>query len=240
MIAFEAVSKCYGRREVLRALEATVPAGAVTALVGPNSAGKTTLLKLLLGLARPDGGRIVFEGTPVGRDPGYRARIGYMPQIVRYPAHQSGRDLLAMLRALRRDGSTPDLSLAEAFGLGEQFDRPLGELSGGTRQRVNAVLAMAFRPTLLVLDEPTAGLDPVGARIFKDRLAAERDAGTTVLITSHVLPELEELADRVLFLSDGRAAWQGEAAALKRQTGAGSLERAITRLLSGMTALEAA
>jgi len=240
VIMFEAVSKRYGRRAVLRSLDAEVPRGAVTALVGPNSAGKTTLLKLLLGLARPDGGRIVFDGVPIGRDPAYRARIGYMPQIVRYPAHQSGRDLLGTLRSLRRDGVEPDLSLAEAFGLGEQFDRPLGVLSGGTRQRVNAVLAMAFRPTLLVLDEPTAGLDPVGARIFKDRIAAERERGTTVLITSHVLPELEELADRVLFLSEGRAAWQGEAAQLKRQTGAGSLERAITRLLSGISALEAA
>ncbi len=240
MIGFEAVSKRFGRRSVLQELDATVPPGAVTALVGPNGAGKTTLLKLLLGLARPDHGRITFDGTPIGRDPSYRARIGYMPQIVRYPAHQSGRDLLAMLQAIRGGDAVPDLSLAEAFELGDQFDRPLGVLSGGTRQRVNAVLALAFRPALLVLDEPTAGLDPVGSRVFKDRLIAEREAGCTVLITSHVLPELEELADRVLFLSEGRAAWQGEAAVLKRQTGASSLERAITRLLSGMPSLEAA
>ena len=99
---------------------------------------------------------------------------------------------------------------------------------------------MAFRPSLLVLDEPTAGLDPLAARVFKDRLAVERGRGVTVLITSHVLPELEELADHVLFLSDGKAAWQGDTAALKQRTGAATLERAVAQLLAGQLALEAA
>lgn len=240
MIRFDGIAKRYGRRTVLDALDAAVPRGAVTALVGPNSAGKTTLIKLLLGLARPDAGRIVVDGTVIGRDPGYRARIGYMPQIVRFPGQLTGRELLEAIRMLRRDGVVPDLALAEAFGLGDEFDRPLGVLSGGTRQKVNAVIALAFRPDILVLDEPTAGLDPLAARVFKDRLAAERASGATVLITSHVLPELEELADHVLFLSDGRARWQGAAAALRRQAGHGSLEHAIARLLAGPMALEAA
>ncbi len=240
MIVFDGVTKRYGRREVLRGLDASVPDASVTALVGPNSAGKTTLLKLLLGLARPDAGRIVVAGAPVGADPAYRRAIGYMPQIVRYPAHETGRSLLAQLQRLRGERTPPDLTLLEAFRLEEQFDRPLGVLSGGTRQRINAVLALAFRPRLLVLDEPTAGLDPLGARIFKDRLLAERRAGTTVLVTSHVLPELEEIADRVLYLADGRAAWEGEALALQQRTGTASLERAITALLAGTVHLVAA
>ena len=148
--------------------------------------------------------------------------------------------MLTTLARLRGTADEPDLSLAESFDLGDHFDRPLGVLSGGTRQKVNAVIAMAFRPDLLVLDEPTAGLDPLAARVLKDRLALERSRGVTVLITSHVLPELEELADHVLFLSEGRAAWQGDTAALKQLTGAATLERAVAQLLAGPARLAAA
>jgi Cu-processing system ATP-binding protein len=240
MIAFEGVVKRYGRRLVLDRVHATLPGGAVSALVGPNSAGKTTLIKLLLGLARPDDGRIVVDRLPVGSDPAYRARIGYMPQIARFPGPMTGNELIEGIAVLRREHRDPDMRLAEALGVGADLDRPLGVLSGGTRQKVNAVIAFAFRPEILILDEPTAGLDPLAARILKDRLAEERAAGTTVLITSHVLPELEELADHVLFLAEGQARWQGDAASLRGEAGGGSLERAIARLLAGSLSLEAA
>ncbi len=240
MITFQEVAKSYGRRVVLDGLSAAVPPGKITALVGPNGSGKTTMIKLLLGLARLDQGRITVGDLAVGRDPEYRRLIGWMPQMAAFPAHQSGRQLLVALARLRGATDAPDLSLADEFDLGDHFDRPLGVLSGGTRQKVNAVIAMAFRPSLLVLDEPTAGLDPLAARVFKDRLAVERGRGVTVLITSHVLPELEELADHVLFLSDGKAAWQGDTAALKQRTGAATLERAVAQLLAGQLALEAA
>ena len=240
MITLHGVHKRFGRRVVLDALDATVHRGRVTVLVGPNGAGKTTLLKLVLGLARADAGVIAVGDHLLDGSPDYRAAIGYMPQIARFPAHQTGRELLAMLAALRDTTDAPDLSLAEAFALGEQFDRPLGVLSGGTRQKVNAVLTFAFRPTLVILDEPTAGLDPLASGVLKDRLAFERARGTTVLVTSHVLAEVEELADDVLFLSDGRAAWQGGASELKRRTGAATLERAVARLLAGGAALAVA
>ncbi len=239
MIEFELVEKRYGRKHVLAGLSATVPTGLITALVGPNGSGKTTLIKLLLGLARPDAGAIRVAGQPLDGSPEYRRSIGWMPQIARFPAHQSGRQLLASIAKLRGEQPT-DLSLLDDFGLTDEFDRPLGVLSGGTRQKINAVLALALSPELLVLDEPTAGLDPLAARVFKDRLVAERQRGTTVLITSHVVPELEELADRVLFLSDGRAAWQGDTAALKQLTGTPTLERAIARMLGPGLAMEAA
>jgi Cu-processing system ATP-binding protein len=240
MIAFDAVRKRYGRQQVLTDLTATVPVGKITALVGPNGSGKTTLIKLLLGLSRVDGGAIRINGRRLDGSPVYRSRIGWMPQIAHFPAHQSGRQLLAALATLRGETEPAELSLLDDFGLGDQFDRPLGELSGGTRQKVNAVLALAFRPTLLVLDEPTAGLDPLAARVFKDRLAAERHLGVTVLITSHVHSELEELADHVLFLADGRAAWQGDTESLKRRTGTPTIERAVARLLDERLAMVAA
>ena len=233
MITVSGLSKRFGKRVVLDGLDARVSGGRITALVGPNGAGKTTLIKILLGLSRADSGKVAVDGTVLDGSPAYRASIGYMPQIARFPAHLSGRELLAMITALRGDGSVPDLSLADAFDLGEQFDRPLGVLSGGTRQKINAVLAFAFLPTLLILDEPTAGLDPLAARVLKDRILDERMRGTAVLITSHVLPELEELADDVLFLTDGRMTWSGDLRDLKRGTGEATFERAVARLLSG-------
>ncbi len=233
MIHLRSVTKRFGQREVLTGLVADIATGRVTGLVGPNGAGKTTLLKLLLGLATPDAGTIAVGSHLLDGSPGYRASIGYMPQIVNFPAHLSGKELLRTLASLRGSAVAPDLSLAEAFELGDAFERPLGVLSGGTRQKINAILAFAFRPELLVLDEPTSGLDPVAARVLKDRILAERASGTTVLITSHVLQELEVLADDVLFLADGRAKWQGAIHQFKVTTGQSTLEGAIAALLSG-------
>jgi Cu-processing system ATP-binding protein len=233
MIVFHDCAKRFGTRTVLDGFSATVRDGKVTALVGPNGAGKTTLIKMILGLTCSDRGTVAVGNRLLDGSPEYREKVGYMPQIARFPAHLSGRELLSMLATLRDAAGEPDLSLVDAFKLGEAFDRPLGVLSGGTRQKVNAALAFAFRPELLLLDEPTSGLDPLACRVLKDRIAAERAAGTSVLITSHVLPELEELADDVLFLADGRAGWSGEVAALKHRTGETTLERAVARLLSG-------
>ena len=233
MIVTRGVVKRFGRRTVLAGLDADIATGRITALVGPNGAGKTTFLKVLLGLARPTAGQVAIDGVILDGGPEYRAQIGYMPQIVHFPAHLRGSDLMTMVTALRGGTTQPDLSLAEAFDLGATMRRPLGELSGGTRQKINAVLAFAFAPKLLILDEPTAGLDPLAARILKDRILAERARGTTVLITSHVLPELEELADDVLFLVEGKTAWSGAVKALTHGTGERTLERAVARLLGG-------
>ncbi|MES2123617.1 MAG: ABC transporter ATP-binding protein [Gemmatimonadota bacterium] len=240
MIHIRDVSKCYGKRQVLNRLVADIAAGRITGLVGPNGAGKTTLLKLLLGLACPDSGVITIGTRMLDGDPGYRSRVGYMPQIVHFPAHLSGRELLRTMLALRGETRAPDLSLVDAFDLGDGFDRPLGVLSGGTRQKVNAVLAFAFRPDLQILDEPTSGLDPVAAGVLKDRILAERAAGATVLVTSHVLPELEELADDILFLADGAARWEGSITEIRALTGQPSLERAIAFLLGGRTRMAVA
>lgn len=240
MIVTQQVAKKFGRRAVLHDVDVTVASRRVTALVGPNGAGKTTFLKLLLGLARPDAGTISIAGRVLDGSPEYRAAIGYMPQMARFPANLSGRELLATLASLRPNPVPPDLSLGDAFELGDAFSRPLGTLSGGTRQRVNAVLAFAFRPDLIILDEPTAGLDPLASRVLKDRILAEREAGRTVLVTSHALPELEELADDVLFLADGTVKWQGPARDLKISTGQSTLERAVAQLLAGRVMLAVA
>ncbi len=230
MITIRGLEKRFGRRGVLTKLDAEFRRGRVTVLTGPNGAGKTTLLKLILGLAKADAGSIDVDGTRLRGDPAYRASIGYMPQIVRFPGQLTGRDLLAMLRTLR-GGAVPDLDLADELGVGDAFDRPFETLSGGTRQKVNAVLAFAFRAELLILDEPTAGLDPLASCVLKERLSRERSQGRTIIITSHVLPELEDLADDVMFLDGGRVRWYGSAAELRSSTRQPTLERAVAALL---------
>jgi len=236
MIELRGLVKRYGKLPVLQGIDLRVRRGRVTAIVGPNGAGKTTLIKSVLGLARPDGGSILFDGVALNGDPSYRARIGYMPQIARFPDNLCGAELLALLKELRCGGgcdpSTVDEELIDRFRLAPQLDRPLRTLSGGTRQKVNAVMAFLFRPDLLILDEPTAGLDPVASSVLKDRIHAERRAGRTVVLTSHIMSELEELADDVAFLLDGSLRFAGPLADLKRSTRQANLERAIAQMMS--------
>jgi Cu-processing system ATP-binding protein len=230
MIDVVGVSKRFGRLQVLDGLDLAIRPGRVTAVVGPNAAGKTTLIKILLGLTRPDAGRVLLDGQPATDDGAYRARIGYMPQIARFPENLSARDLLTLLARLR-GGSATDESLIGEFALDAQLDKPLRTLSGGTRQKVNAVMAFLFAPDALILDEPTAGLDPISSSILKDRVLQERTRGRTVIIASHIMSELEELADDVAFLLDGRIRFAGPLEELKRRTHQPSLERAIAHLM---------
>ena len=230
MIDFVGVEKRFGAREVLRGVDLSIARGRTTAIVGPNGAGKTTLIKSLLGLTRPDAGTIRFDGASVAGRDDHRARIGYMPQVARFPDNLTGAELIALAADLR-GVPVPDEPLAAQLSLGDALARPLRVLSGGTRQKVNAVLALCFAPELLVLDEPTAGLDPVSSGILKDRLAAERAGGRTVVLTSHVMSELEELCDDVAFLMDGRVHFAGAIADLKRRTRQATLERAIAAMM---------
>ena len=237
MLEIRGLTKRFGAQAVLRGVDLVVRAGRVTAVVGPNGAGKTTLIKSVLGLTRPDGGEIRIGGQLVVGD-AYRARIGYMPQMARFPENLSAANLMAMLVDLRRGaGEAPgtagelDDELVARFELEPHLRKPLRALSGGTRQKVNAVLAFLFRPELLVLDEPTAGLDPVASGVLKDRIVAERTAGRTFVLTSHISSELEELADDVAFLLDGRIAFAGPVEELLRRTRQPRLERAIAELM---------
>ena len=231
MIDAHALTKRYGTVDVLRGLDLHVARGQVTAIVGPNGAGKTTFIKSVLGLTRPDSGTLTFDGVPVSDDDAYRARIGYMPQIARFPDHMTGHDLLGLLRDLRGGAAVPE-RLAASLGLESDLGKKLRVLSGGTRQKVNAVAAFLFSPELYVLDEPTAGLDPVSSVVLKDRIRTERDNGATVLLTSHIMSDIDELADVVVYLVDGRVQYQGALPDFKHAMGQSSLERAIAEMMS--------
>ena len=226
MIEARGLRKRFGAVEVLRGLDLHIARGRVTAIVGPNGAGKTTFIKSVLGLARPDSGTLTFDGD----DDAYRARIGYMPQLARFPEHMTGEELIHLLRDLRGGGEVNE-ELVDAFGIQGELRKQLRVLSGGTRQKVNAVAAFLFAPELYVLDEPTAGLDPVSSGILKSRILLERANGRTVLLTSHIMSELDELADDVLYLADGRVRYSGALADLKETMGHRNLERAIAALM---------
>jgi Cu-processing system ATP-binding protein len=232
MIQITGLTKRFGSHRVLQGIDLTIAPGRVTAVLGPNGAGKTTLIKSVLGLTRPDGGTIAIDGVAVNGDPSYRAGIGYMPQIARFPENLTGGELLDMLKDLRGNSvARTDEELIARLGLGDELRKPLRVLSGGTRQKVNAVAAFLFAPPLLILDEPTAGLDPVASAALKDKILEERGAGRTFVITSHVLSELEELADDVVFLVDGRIQFNGSVHQLKVETRQLSLERAIAQMM---------
>ena len=237
MIRIAGLRKNFGALEVLQGIDARIPAGTVTGIVGPNAAGKTTLIKSILGLTRPDCGIIEVDGERVNGDELYRRRIGYMPQIARFPSNLSGAELLAMLRELRPDAGETDEELIRTFGLGLELSKKLNTLSGGTRQKINAVAAFMFKPDLLILDEPTAGLDPRSSSVLKDKILAERRNGRTFVITSHVMTELEELADEVIFISDGKVRFSGSVRQIKDLTRQANLERAVAELMrSGVAA----
>jgi Cu-processing system ATP-binding protein len=162
--------------------------------------------------------------------PDYRRRIGYMPQNPRFPENLTGSEVVAMLRDLRPE-SAIDEELFQEFALTPEMKKPVRTLSGGTRQKLNAAVAFLFRSSLLILDEPTAGLDPVASGILKAKILRARDGGASVILTSHILAELEELVDDVVFLLEGRVAFEGSIDQLRQSTGQDRLERAIAGLM---------
>lgn len=231
MIEARRVTKSFGKLRVLDQLSLGIRPGRITGLVGPNAAGKTTLAKIILGLVKPDAGTVEIDGKPIGADDSYRSRIGYMPQLARFPENLTARELFAMLTDLRNPVRAPDDDLLQAFNFGGALEKPIRALSGGTRQKVNAVIAFMFQPDLLILDEPTAGLDPVASGVLKGKVLGEKAAGKTFLLTSHIMSELDELADDVAFINDGKVAFVGALTELKRITRQSNLERAIAEMM---------
>ncbi len=231
-IAFSGVGKRYGKLWALRDLNVAFDPGEVVMIIGPNGSGKTTLIKCLLGLVRPTNGSITVGGEVIGSDPNYRRNIGYMPQISQFPAALTIGQLLDMMRDIRGlDDSNLDDRLISELGLDKQLDKRLSDLSGGTRQKVSAVLAFRSRPEILVMDEPTAGLDPVSAGKVLGHADDVRKAGGTVLITSHLMEEVEALADRIAYLEDGRLRFILPIDEILRSTGQQRLARALPELL---------
>ena len=230
-VRLRGIRKQFGDLQVLDDVDVCFRPGRITAVLGPNGAGKTTLLKMILGLVRPDEGTVTVGEVKVNGGAAYRRDVGYMPQLPRFPENLTGDELAEMLDDIRSFDGSADESLIDAFGLRPEMGKPFRTLSGGNQQKLNAALALRYGAGVLILDEPTAGLDPVAARVLKERVRAERDRGCTVLLTSHDLGQLQALADDVVFLLDGVVRFEGETRELLESTGQEDLEGAIAALI---------
>jgi len=232
MIEISHLYKSYGKNSVLCDVITNIKKGEITVIAGPNGSGKTTLIKSILGLVSIDNGEILVDGSNVRYDYKYRELIGYMPQIGRFPDNQTTTEIIKMIKDLReKDAHGFVEKLIEVFELQEHLNKKMSTLSGGTRQKVSAVLAFMFEPPILILDEPTTGLDPISAAKIKDMILAEKRAGKTIIIISHIMSEVEELADKLIFLLDGKIRFQDEVNVLLTQSGESSLERAIAKFI---------
>ncbi len=225
------VTKLFGRQKALDDVSVSFAPGQSVAVLGPNGSGKTTFLKCLLGLTLPDSGDILWKNENIKNQWQYRSQVGYMPQIGRYPDHIRVEQLLEMLKEIRGNDQQVDSDLISAFHLKQFIHKPMRALSGGMRQKVSACIAFLFHPDLLVLDEPTAGLDPVSCEIFKEKVASEKAKGKLILITSHNLSDLEELTSDLLYLIDGKKQFFMPTEALSALTGESRLQRAIAQIM---------
>lgn len=192
----------YGRVRGIDAVTLDVPGGAVTGLLGPNGSGKTTLLRAVLDLVHPDSGSVEIVGTD-SRDARARARVAYLPGDLSFPARLSGTSLIKRYSAAH-GGLDANRVRHLAERLNVDLSRPVGTLSRGNRQKVGLVLAFGRDADLLLLDEPTSGLDPLLQREFAALVQESVDRGSAVVLSSHVMSELEDLAQRVAVLREGR------------------------------------
>jgi Cu-processing system ATP-binding protein len=232
MIRTESISKSFGKLKVLNGISVSCGSGETISLIGPNSSGKTTLIKCLLGMVIPDSGKIFFDNADISGSWQYRDRIGYMPQIGRYPENMTIGEVLDMMHDLRRKKeSETDSELVHAFGLDAILDKRMRTLSGGTRQKVSASLAFLFHPHVLILDEPTAGLDPVASETLKEKIRKEKELGKVILITSHILSDLDDLVTRVIYLQEGNVLFHKSISELRSDTGEEKLSRAIASVM---------
>ena len=232
MISIQQVNKKFGKLHALDDVSLELQAGKVYALIGPNGSGKTTMIKSILGLVVPSSGNILFDDQSILKDWKYREKIGYMPQIGRYPDNMKIGQLLDMMKNIRATREETDEELIDAFKLFKMYDKRLHTLSGGTRQKVSAALAFLFHPPVLILDEPTAGLDPVSSEVLKEKIIKEKRKGKLIIITSHILSDLDELATDVIYIFEGKIQYNNTITSLKEETGEKRLGKAMATLIS--------
>lgn len=205
------------------------------ALIGPNGCGKTTLIKSILGLNVIETGDILVEGKSVKDDYRYRSTIGYMPQIGRYPENMTIGQTIKMIRETRKlPQEQLDDELLKKFELEKLYDKKMGTLSGGTTQKVSAVLAFMFNPKIIILDEPTAGLDPLASEILKKKIIREKDKGKLIIITSHLLSELDDMVNEIVFMNEGKIIIHQSVAELMTERKSEKISESIVSILKEM------
>jgi Cu-processing system ATP-binding protein len=222
--------KSYRKFPVLKGVDLELKKGSITAVLGPNGSGKTTLIKCMLGMVISQEGEIFSGGKNIEKGWRYRRDIGYLPQIARFPENLKVKELVAMIRDIRNQPAET-ATLVSSFGLEAVLNTPLRHLSGGTRQKVNILIAFMFDSVIYILDEPTEGLDPLAMIRFKELLLEEKKKGKSILMTTHMVHLVEEMADEVVFLLEGKVYFRGDVKSLKDKHNAGNLEEAIANIL---------
>ena len=231
MVTIENLHKKFGKNQVLSGVDLTISEGGIFAVLGPNGSGKTTLIKAVLGMVIPNKGTITVLGENIKKNPDYRHKIDYLPQIANFPSNLRVKELIKMIKDLRKP-TTEDERLIQLFKLEPFLDKKLGTLSGGTKQKVNLVLAFMFDSPIIILDEPTSGLDPISMIRLKDLIKAEKAKGKTILITSHIMSFVEEISDEIVFILEGKIYFKGSILELKTKTNQPDFEHAIASILT--------
>ena len=230
MIEVVELCKQFNKNVVLSDLSLTIEEQGIFAILGPNGSGKTTLIKAILSMVIPDKGTIKVSGVDIKKSSDYRKQIDYLPQIANFPSNLKVKELIRMIKDLR--GKTEkDKRLVEQFDLQPYMDTKLGNLSGGTKQKVNILLTFMFDSPIMILDEPTTGLDPLALIQLKELILEEKRKGKTILITSHIMSFVEEMTDEIVFLLEGSIYFKGAIQTLKADTKQADLEHAIAALL---------
>jgi Cu-processing system ATP-binding protein len=232
MIIATNVTKKFGKLTALDNVSVTCNKGQSISLIGPNGSGKTTFIKCLLGMVVPDSGFITFNEQNIVHSWKYRANIGYMPQTGRFPENMTIAQVLDMMKDIRKQpGIILDNELIRLFELESIMGKRMRALSGGTRQKVSAALTFLFNPDVLILDEPTAGLDPVATEILKEKIRKEKEKGKLILITSHILSDLDDIITEVIYMQEGKLRFHKSLKQLKEDTGETGLSRAIAKVM---------
>lgn len=208
MIKIAGLEKQYGKTKALENVTLELVNGSI-AIMGPNGSGKTTLLKSILGLVLPDKGIIEVNGINIRTSHNYRHNIGYMPQIASFPQNLQVREVIEIIKKIRASNKPLDLELYERFNVQNFESKKIGSLSQGTLQRLSGAIAFLFDTNIIILDEPTAGLDPYSAEFMKQKIKTETSRGKLIIFTTHILNEVEELADNLAFLYEGKVKYFG-------------------------------
>lgn len=234
MIEIKNLTKKFNKFTALQDINLECKKGHSIAFIGPNGCGKTTLIKCILGLNVVESGDILVSGNSVRKDFLYREKIGYMPQIGKYPENMTIGQTIKMIQDNRKNVENIDTELLEAFELTKLYEKKMSTLSGGTTQKVSAVLAFMFHPEIIILDEPTAGLDPLASEILKNKIIKERNNGKLIIITSHLLSELDDMVNEIVFINDGKVLVHQSVEDLKTETQQTKISDAITNILKNM------
>ena len=230
MIEIQNLNKSYKKNHVLKDISISISGPGIVALLGPNGSGKTTLLKCFLGMVLPNSGEILFNGKSTLNEYLYREKVSYLSQIARFPENLTVIELITLMKEIKK-GQTREDQFIKMFNLEKELDKKMGSLSGGTRQKVNITLALMHNDPLIILDEPSTGLDPLSLRELKEFIQKEKESGKLILITTHILSLAEELADDVIFLLEGNIFFNGKLSTLLSDQDETNLENAIAHIL---------